>query len=225
MFFRRPVRFAGFQRTRRTAAAGEDAQDRGEKKTAEEEQKLLETIPLVFPQIAPAENAFVLVQRYGGLRLVDVVTLLTDSLREDALMILSQEKNEQPVFTPLPTFVIELLRKLSPKSAQYFFWTGTSTVKTAVNDWSEKMRQLYVEAGIEGKRTHEWRDTLATEVLEGGGTLEDVQLLLWPQISQDHGEVLRSSDEKTDGESNRGAPPHWGCGYCGYSAVPGSHYF
>ena len=40
------------------------------------------------------------------------------------------------------------------------------------------MRQLYVEAGIEGKRTHEWRDTLATEVLEGGGTLEDVQLLL-----------------------------------------------
>jgi integrase len=40
------------------------------------------------------------------------------------------------------------------------------------------MRQLYVEAGIEDKRTHEWRDTLAIEVLEGGGTLEDVQLLL-----------------------------------------------
>ena len=39
------------------------------------------------------------------------------------------------------------------------------------------MRQLYVEAGIEGKRTHEWRDTLAIEV-EVGGTLEDVQLLL-----------------------------------------------
>jgi hypothetical protein len=60
----------------------------------------------------------------------------------------------------------------------YFFWTGTSTIKTAVNDWSEKMRKLYVEAGIEGKRTHEWRDTLAIEVLEGGGSLEDVQLLL-----------------------------------------------
>jgi integrase len=40
------------------------------------------------------------------------------------------------------------------------------------------MRQLYVEAGIEGKRTHEWRDTLTIEVLEGGGTLEHVQLLL-----------------------------------------------
>jgi integrase len=49
------------------------------------------------------------------------------------------------------------------------------------DDWpdkSEKMRQLYVEAGIEGKRTHEWRDTLAIEVLEGGGSLENVQLLL-----------------------------------------------
>ena len=47
-----------------------------------------------------------------------------------------------------------------------------------MNDWSEKMRRLYVEAGIEGKRSHEWRDTLAIEVLEGGGSLEDVQLLL-----------------------------------------------
>ena len=74
--------------------------------------------------------------------------------------------------------MVELLRKLPPKSPRYYFWTGTSTIKTAVNDWSEKMRQLYVAAGIEGKRTHEWRDTLAIEVLEGGGALEDVQLLL-----------------------------------------------
>jgi integrase len=123
-------------------------------------------------------TAFVLIQRYSALRLVDVVTLRTESLREDGLMIVSQEKNEQPVFVPLPPFVVELVRNLSPKSRDYFFWTGTSTVKTAVNDWSEKMRQLYVEAGIEGKRTHEWRDTLAIEVLEGGGSLEDVQLLL-----------------------------------------------
>jgi integrase len=148
------------------------------KKTPEEKQKLLETIPRVFPNIAQAVTAFVLVQRYSGLRLVDVVTLRTDSLREDGLMIMSQEKNEQPVFVPLPAFVVDLVRKLPPKSPKYFFWTGTSTIKTAVNDWSEKMRELYVEAGIEGKRTHEWRDTLAIEVLEGGGTLEDVQLLL-----------------------------------------------
>jgi len=107
-----------------------------------------------------------------------VVTLRTDSLRDDGVMIVSQEKNEEPVFVPLPPFVIERVRKLQPKSRQYFFWTGTSTIKTAVNDWSEKMRRLYVEAGIEGKRTHEWRDTLAIEVLEGDGSLEDVQLLL-----------------------------------------------
>lgn len=57
-------------------------------------------------------------------------------------------------------------------------FNAASTIKTAVNDWSEKMRRLYIEAGIQGKRTHEWRDTLAIEVLEGGGSLEDVQLLL-----------------------------------------------
>ena len=148
------------------------------KKTSEEKQQLMDAIPRVFPNIAQTVTVFVLIQRYSGLRLVDVVTLRTDSLREDGLMIVSQEKNEQPVFVPLPPFVVELVRKLPPKSRQYFFWTGTSTIKTAVNDWSEKMRQLYVEAGIDGKRTHEWRDTLAIEVLEGGGSLEDVQLLL-----------------------------------------------
>ena len=148
------------------------------KKTAEEKQRLLDAIPRVFPNVATAATAFVFIQRYSGLRLVDVVTLRTDALREDGLMIASQEKNEQPVFVPLPPFVLELVRKLPPKSKDYFFWTGTSTIKTTVNDWSEKMRRLYIEAGIEGKRTHEWRDTLAIEVLEGGGSLEDVQLLL-----------------------------------------------
>jgi integrase len=148
------------------------------KKTAEEKQRLLDAIPRAFPQIAQSVTAFVLIQRYSGLRLVDVVTLRTDAVREDGLMIMSQEKNEQPVFVPLPPVVIDLIGKLQPKSAEYFFWTDTSTIKTAVNDWSEKIRQLYVEADIEGKRTHEWRDTLAIEVLEGGGSLEDVQLLL-----------------------------------------------
>jgi integrase len=148
------------------------------KKTSEEKQRLLDAIPHVFPNIAQAATAFVLIQRYSGLRLVDVVTLRTDALRADGLMIASQEKNDQPVFVPLPPFVLDLVRKLPPKSRDYFFWTGTSTIKTAVNDWSEKMRRLYVEAGIEGKRSHEWRDTLAIEVLEGGGSLEDVQLLL-----------------------------------------------
>jgi integrase len=62
------------------------------KKTSEEKQRLLDAIPRVFPNIAQAATAFVLIQRYSGLRLVDVVTLRTDALREDGLMITSQEK-------------------------------------------------------------------------------------------------------------------------------------
>jgi hypothetical protein len=62
------------------------------KKTADEKQSLLDAIPRVFPAITQAVTAFVLIQRYSGLRLVDVVTLRTDSLREDGLMIMSQEK-------------------------------------------------------------------------------------------------------------------------------------
>lgn len=91
------------------------------KKTPEEKQRLLEAIPLVFPNIAEAVRAFVLIQRYSGLRLVDVVTLRTDALRSDGLMIASQEKNEEPVFVPLPLFVVELVKNLPPKSKHYFF--------------------------------------------------------------------------------------------------------
>ncbi len=148
------------------------------KKTPEEKLRLMEAIPEVFPKIADTVKAFVLIQRYSGLRLVDVFTLRTDALADDGMMIASQEKNEEPVFVPLPPFVIELVKNLQSKSKDYFFWTGTSTIKTAVNDWSEKMMRLYEAAGIEGKRTHEWRDTLAIDVLERGGSLEDVQLLL-----------------------------------------------
>jgi hypothetical protein len=39
------------------------------KKTPEEKQRLLEAIPRVFPNIAQAVMAFVLIQRYSGLRL------------------------------------------------------------------------------------------------------------------------------------------------------------
>jgi hypothetical protein len=53
------------------------------KKTSEEKQRLLDAIPRVFPNIAQAATAFVPIQRYSGLRLVDVVTLRTDALRED----------------------------------------------------------------------------------------------------------------------------------------------
>jgi hypothetical protein len=44
----------------------------------------------------------------------------TDAVREDGLLIMSQEKNEQPVFVPLPPVVIDLIGKLQPKSAEYF---------------------------------------------------------------------------------------------------------
>jgi hypothetical protein len=65
------------------------------KKTPEEKQRLLEAIPHVFPNTTQAVTTFVLIQRYSALRLVDVVTLRTDSLREDGLMIVSQEKNDR----------------------------------------------------------------------------------------------------------------------------------
>jgi hypothetical protein len=115
---------------------------------------------------------------------------------------------------PLPAFVVDLVRKLPPKSPKYFLWTGTSTIKTAVNDWSEKMRQLYVEAGIEGKHTHEWRDTPATEALEGGGKLEDVQLLLGHKSRKTTEKYYVAVTKKRMEIAIEASAAHIGCRHC-----------
>ena len=52
-------------------------------------------------------------------------------------------------------------------------------METAAKDWSQKLLKLLKAAGIPGGyRSHAFRDTLATTILENGGTLDDAQIAL-----------------------------------------------
>ena len=129
-------------------------------------------------------RAFVLVQRFAALRISDMVSLEVESLKDDGIMVKAQRKTDAPVYCALPPVAVAALKDFIPKAEKYFFWTGNGELETACKDWSATMLKLFRAAGIPetwqgGKRSHNRRDTLATEILEHDeGRLEDAQIAL-----------------------------------------------
>jgi integrase len=151
--------------------------------TAAEVERLFALIPATFPLIADNVYAFLSLMRYSGGRLSAVCTAEVAQLENDGIW-LRERKTEgdgaaKLVWCLLPTEVVEALRNITPKSREYFFWSGVGRLETVTGDWSAHLLKLYRAAGIEGKRSHEWRDTMGKLIQETEGTdLEHVQLAL-----------------------------------------------
>jgi integrase/recombinase XerD len=65
-------------------------------------------------------RALLLLMRYSGLRLNDAVTLERARLTGNRLF-LYQQKTGLPVYVPLPSHVVELLRTVQNTNSRYFF--------------------------------------------------------------------------------------------------------
>jgi integrase len=52
----------------------------------------------------------------------------------------------------------------------YFFWSGDGTVRSLIRTVTETMTAVYKASGVLGASSHRFRHTLATEILEMGGT-------------------------------------------------------
>src|SRR5882672_6076432 len=76
-------------------------------------------------------RAFVLVMRYTGLRIGDAVALKRASVT-DGKLHLRTAKTGTAVWLPLKKEVIEGLEKIKT-AGDYFFWTGSGTLKSAVS--------------------------------------------------------------------------------------------
>jgi len=122
-------------------------------------------------------RAFVLVLRYSGMRIGDVVQLTAGRIVGNRLFLYTQ-KTGQPVNLVLPAFVVSALQTCPPASARFFFWTGHSTLKTAVSLWQRSLKSLFRMAGVTGGHAHRFRDTFAVEFLLAGGTVEQLSVLL-----------------------------------------------
>ena len=121
-------------------------------------------------------RAFVLVLRYSGMRISDVVGLSVDRISGNRLFLYTQ-KTGVPVHTVLPQFVVSAL-ECSPRANQaYFFWTGNGSVESAVRSWQTRLRRLFGLAGFRG-HAHRFRDTFAVQLLMSGVPIERVSILL-----------------------------------------------
>jgi integrase/recombinase XerD len=120
--------------------------------------------------------AFVELLLYSGLRIGDAVQLRRDSISEGKLLIRTQ-KTGTDVTLLLPKSVLERLQSVKCESEDYFFWSGTSKLKSAVGDWQRSLKRFFRFAGVAG-HAHRFRHTFAKRLLMKGATPEQVAMLL-----------------------------------------------
>jgi len=121
-------------------------------------------------------RALVLLMRYSGLPISDAVSLKRDRITKGKLL-LYQAKTGHPVWIPLPGNVLDALDSCDEGDA-YYFWSGVGKLKTALTEWQERLKKVFVIAGIPEGHGHRLRDSFAVSLLEKGVPLQTVSMLL-----------------------------------------------
>jgi integrase len=152
--------------------------------TPEEMQKIYAAIDKYKEEMPEhgLENArrlrgLVLLQRYSGLRISDVVGAETNRINGKKLFLYTA-KTGVPVCTVLPDFVIKALDETPRVCEKYFFWSGEGKLESIVRSWQSRLHRLFKLACVEDGHPHRFRDTFAVELLLSGVNIERVSILL-----------------------------------------------
>jgi len=129
-------------------------------------------------------RAAVLLLRYTALRISDVATLERNRVRDGEIFVRTT-KNGKPVRLPVHADLQAALDCLPlPRGARgaadcpYFFWSGNGSRLAAIRDVTRTIAWAFKASGVVGACTHRFRHTLATEVLEMGGSFEEAADIL-----------------------------------------------
>jgi integrase/recombinase XerD len=122
-------------------------------------------------------RSLVLLLRYSGMRIGDAVRITPDRINGNRLFLYTA-KTGTPVHTVLPDFVVKALDATPKMTKEYYFWTGTGKLSTAVRMWDMRLNRIFEKAKIVKDHVHRFRDTFAVAVLLEGVPMERVSILL-----------------------------------------------
>ena len=127
-------------------------------------------------------RAMVLAMRYTALAITDVYLLRRDQVR-DGMVETRRTKTGKPVLLPVPADLQAAL-DLTPlpvgaaPDCAWYFHNGYRHIGNAVRRCSRAMKSVFRVSGVAGGKTHRFRHTLATRMLEQGASYEDVAAVL-----------------------------------------------
>ncbi len=137
-------------------------------------------------------RAMVLLLRHTGLRISDVATLRRDRI-QDGEIFLHAKKNTGVVKLPLPQEVLDALAVLpppigAPQMSQCFFWNEVTSERAVVGIAERTLAAVVKKSGVPNAHSHRFRHTLATAILERGGTEQDAADVLGisPAVARKH---------------------------------------
>jgi integrase len=121
-------------------------------------------------------RAMILLMLAVALSVMDVKTLRKSSIQDGALYV-HRNKTGKPVRLELPKEVVDALKAV-PAMGVYYFWDGCGTRENAAKAAGMFLAKVFKKSGVLGARAHRFRHTLATELMENGGTAEDASDIL-----------------------------------------------
>ncbi len=127
-------------------------------------------------------RAMVLLMRYAGLRVSDVVTLSRDHIKGIHLEKRAV-KNHRMIRVELHQDVVKALELLPhPKAAardsRLFFSGGNASLRSLVKGAQRLLAAVFKRAKVDGGHPHRFRHTLASELLGKGAKIEDIAGIL-----------------------------------------------
>ncbi|HLG99486.1 MAG TPA: tyrosine-type recombinase/integrase [Bryobacteraceae bacterium] len=111
-------------------------------------------------------RAMVLLMRYAGLRISDVVTLSRDHLKGTRLEKRAV-KNHQMIRVQLPKHVLAALEvmphpKAASRDSRLFFSSGNASLRSLVRGAARTMAAVFKRSGVKEAHCHRFRHTLAS---------------------------------------------------------------
>jgi integrase/recombinase XerD len=123
----------------------------------------------------------VMVLRFTGLRIRDVVTLRPNEI-QDGRLVKKTQKRGTIISLKLPQTLIDALGEID-SGGGYYFWSGNGKVKSRIGDYQRALSERFKKAKVQAY-AHLFRHTLVSELIAQGWQPYDIAKIVGHKSSK-----------------------------------------